>query len=70
LTTTLGLAPGSSWARKRQSKASISQNETRDLPELQLKMEDIASHAIARAASCMDCQEEVQKALGQKWRPY
>jgi hypothetical protein len=45
-------------------------HEAAMLPDLELKIEDIASHATAHATTCTDCQLEVLKLLAQDRSPF
>lgn len=44
--------------------------EAGKLPDLDQKMTEIASRATGHAASCVICQQEVSRILGQDWSPF
>jgi hypothetical protein len=57
-------------AQEAKEAYGAARTEASELSAIKLKMDDIASHATAHASTCMDCQQEVQKILGQNWSPF
>jgi hypothetical protein len=59
-------------ARKKEAKNAYqaAQTELGKLPDLDRKMNKIAVHATAHAASCPTCQQEVSRILGLDWSPF
>jgi hypothetical protein len=59
-------------ARKKVAKNAYeaARIEVGKLPDLDRKMNEIASHATEHAASCVTCQQEVSRILGQDWSPF
>jgi hypothetical protein len=63
---------GNFLARKEVAKNAYEavRTELGKLPDLERKMNQIASHATEHAASCVICQHEVSRILGQDWSPF
>jgi hypothetical protein len=59
-------------ARKKVARnvCQTAQTELGQLPDPDRKMNEIAVHATAQAASCLICQQEVSRILGQDWGPF